>query len=312
MRNQKYLLVIVGPTAVGKTELCLKLAKKFNSEIISCDSRQFYREMNLGTAKPSQEELDQVPHHLIDSHSIFEEYDVKQYESDVLAILDKLYQKSNMVLLTGGSGMYADIITQGMDSIPDISPEIREEVIRLYQQNGLEWLQNQVSIHDPIYFAQVDRQNPQRLMRALEVCLGTQQPYSNFRQKKKVERPFVSIKIGLDRDREELYKRIDDRMDQMIEKGLFEEAESLFPYRNLNALQTVGYTEIFDFMEGVYDRVEAIRLLKRNSRRYAKRQMTWFRKDPEIQWFHPDQFNQIIDFISAQMALNPPNAATQL
>lgn len=306
------MLVIVGPTAVGKTELCLKLAKKFNSEIISCDSRQFYREMNLGTAKPSQEELDQVPHHLIDSHSIFEEYDVKQYESDVLAILDKLYQKSNMVLLTGGSGMYADIITQGMDSIPDISPKIREEVIRLYQQNGLEWLQNQVSIHDPIYFAQVDRQNPQRLMRALEVCLGTQQPYSNFRQKKKVERPFVSIKIGLDRDREELYQRIDDRMDQMIEKGLFEEAESLFPYRNLNALQTVGYTEIFDFMEGVYDRVEAIRLLKRNSRRYAKRQMTWFRKDPEIQWFHPDQFNQIIDFISAQMALNPPNAATQL
>ena len=268
--------------------------------------------MNLGTAKPSQEELDQVPHHLIDSHSIFEEYDVKQYESDVLGILDKLYQKSNMVLLTGGSGMYADIITQGMDSIPDISPEIREEVIRLYQQNGLEWLQNQVLIHDPIYFAQVDRQNPQRLMRALEVCLGTQQPYSNFRQKKKVERPFVSIKIGLDRDREELYQRIDDRMDQMIEKGLFEEAESLFPYRNLNALQTVGYTEIFDFMEGVYDRVEAIRLLKRNSRRYAKRQMTWFRKDPEIQWFHPDQFNQIIDFISAQMALNPPNAATQL
>ncbi|WP_067548502.1 tRNA (adenosine(37)-N6)-dimethylallyltransferase MiaA [Algoriphagus sanaruensis] len=312
MRNQKYLLVIVGPTAVGKTELCLKLAKKFNSEIISCDSRQFYREMNLGTAKPSHEELDQVPHHLIDSHSIFEEYDVKQYESDVLAILDKLYQKSNMVLLTGGSGMYADIITQGMDSIPDISPEIREEVIRLYQQNGLEWLQNQVSIHDPIYFDQVDRQNPQRLMRALEVCLGTQQPYSNFRQKKKVERPFVSIKIGLDRDREELYQRIDDRMDQMIEKGLFEEAESLFPYRNLNALQTVGYTEIFDFMEGVYDRVEAIRLLKRNSRRYAKRQMTWFRKDPEIQWFHPDQFNQIIDFISAQIALNPPNAATQL
>lgn len=306
------MLVIVGPTAVGKTELCLKLAKKFNSEIISCDSRQFYREMNLGTAKPSQEELDQVPHHLIDSHSIFEEYDVKQYESDVLAILDKLYQKSNMVLLTGGSGMYADIITQGMDSIPDISPKIREEVIRLYQQNGLEWLQNQVSIHDPIYFAQVDRQNPQRLMRALEVCLGTQQPYSNFRQKKKVERPFVSIKIGLDRDREELYQRIEDRMDQMIEKGLFEEAESLFPYRNLNALQTVGYTEIFDFMEGVYDRVEAIRLLKRNSRRYAKRQMTWFRKDPEIQWFHPDQFNQIIDFISAQMALNPPNAATQL
>lgn len=306
------MLVIVGPTAVGKTELCLKLAKKFNSEIISCDSRQFYREMNLGTAKPSQEELDQVPHHLIDSHSIFEEYDVKQYESDVLAILDKLYQKSNVVLLTGGSGMYADIITQGMDSIPDISSEIREEVIRLYQQNGLEWLQNQVSIHDPIYFAQVDRQNPQRLMRALEVCLGTQQPYSNFRQKKKVERPFVSIKIGLDRDREELYQRIDDRMDQMIEKGLFEEAESLFPYRNLNALQTVGYTEIFDFMEGVYDRVEAIRLLKRNSRRYAKRQMTWFRKDPEIQWFHPDQFNQIIDFISAQMALNPPNAATQL
>lgn len=306
------MLVIVGPTAVGKTELCLKLAKKFNSEIISCDSRQFYREMNLGTAKPSQEELDQVPHHLIDSHSIFEEYDVKQYESDVLAILDKLYQKSNVVLLTGGSGMYADIITQGMDSIPDISSEIREEVIRLYQQNGLEWLQNQVSIHDPIYFAQVDRQNPQRLMRALEVCLGTQQPYSNFRQKKKVERSFVSIKIGLDRDREELYQRIDDRMDQMIEKGLFEEAESLFPYRNLNALQTVGYTEIFDFMEGVYDRVEAIRLLKRNSRRYAKRQMTWFRKDPEIQWFHPDQFNQIIDFISAQMALNPPNAATQL
>jgi tRNA dimethylallyltransferase len=301
LTGEKKLILIVGPTAVGKTELCLTLAKRFDTEIVSCDSRQFYREMHLGTAKPSSEELAQVRHHLIDSLSIEEEYDVKRFEKDALAILDEIFQRKSVAVMTGGSGLFADAITKGFDDIPEIDPQIRSRVIADFEEKGLEWLQGQIATVDPEYYEQVDRQNPQRLMRALEVSLGTGLKFSSFRIKAKVSRPFEVIKIGLERERDELYQRIDWRMDQMIDAGLFEEAASLFDRRHLNAMQTVGYSEIFGFLEGNYDRDEAIRLLKRNSRRYAKRQLTWFRRDPEIRWFHPDQTEEIIEWVENQM-----------
>ncbi|SIN69339.1 tRNA dimethylallyltransferase [Algoriphagus halophilus] len=302
MATQNYLILIVGPTAVGKTELCLNLAKKFNSEIISCDSRQFYKETNLGTAKPSKNELEQVPHHFINSLSVETSYDVKMFEKDAINLIEKLFFKHQFLILTGGSGLFADAVINGLDEMPEIDPEFRKEVIAEFEEKGLEFLQNEVEKNDPEYFQQVDINNPQRLMRAIEVFRGTGKPFSTFRVKKKAERNFKTIKIGLTRDREELYKRIDDRMDLMIEAGLFEEAASLFDKRHLNALQTVGYSEIFGFLEGKYDKEEAIRLLKRNSRRYAKRQLTWFRRDSEITWFHPSEESNIISYINSQIA----------
>lgn len=296
------MILVVGPTAVGKTELCLNLAKKFNSEIISCDSRQFYKETNLGTAKPSISELEQVPHHFINSLSVETSYDVKMFEKDAINLIEKLFFKHQFLILTGGSGLFADAVINGLDEMPEIDPEVRKEVIAEFEEKGLEFLQNEVEKNDPEYFQQVDINNPQRLMRAIEVFRGTGKPFSTFRVKKKAERNFKTIKIGLTRDREELYKRIDDRMDLMIEAGLFEEAASLFDKRHLNALQTVGYSEIFGFLEGKYDKKEAIRLLKRNSRRYAKRQLTWFRRDSEITWFHPSEESNIIAYINAQIA----------
>ena len=310
--DPKYLILVVGPTAVGKSDLCLNLAKKFETEILSCDSRQFYREMNLGTAKPSPEELAEVPHHFINTLSIVDSYDVRKYEAEALQLLDRLFKTKQVVLMTGGTGLFASAIANGLDEIPDVSPEIRVDLIQELEEKGLAWLQAAVEEVDPEFYAQVDRSNPQRLMRALEIWRGTGLKFSFFRIKNKVQRPFEIVKIGLDRPREELYQRIDQRMELMLDRGLFKEAESLFGRRNLNALQTLGYTEIFDFLEGKYDEKEMIRLLKRNSRRYAKRQLTWFRKDPLIRWFHPDQEQEILGYLNDQIALNPPKAATQL
>ena len=301
MAAQNYLILIVGPTAVGKTDLCINLAKKFNTEIISCDSRQFYREMNLGTAKPTKQELEQVPHHFINSLSIEDSYDVKMFEKDAIELLEELFRKHQLVIMTGGSGLFADAVVDGLDEMPALEPSIREGVIQDYEAKGLEFLQEEVKRNDPEYFDKVDQNNPQRLMRALEIFRGTGKPFSSFRVKSKIERAFKTLKIGLERDREELYSRIDFRMDQMIEAGLFDEADALFGKRHLNALQTVGYSEIFGFMEGKYDKEEAIRLLKRNSRRYAKRQLTWFRRDPEITWFHPQEEKKIIQWVSDQI-----------
>lgn len=310
--DPSYLILVVGPTAVGKTDLCLNLAKKFQTEILSCDSRQFYREMNRGTAKPTAEELAKVPHHFINNLSITDSYDVRKYEEEALDVLEGLFQKHRVVLMTGGTGLFSDVVVNGMDAIPEVSPEIRTEIIEEYQSKGLTWLQDAVEEVDPEFFAQVDRSNPQRLMRALEIWRGTGLKFSSFRTRKKIKRPFEVIKIGLDRPREELYQRIDFRMEKMLSEGLFEEAESLFEKRGLNALQTLGYTEIFDFLEGKYDKEELIRLLKRNSRRYAKRQLTWFRRDSLIHWFHPSEHEKILAFLDDQIALNPPKVATQL
>ena len=301
MLNRRFLILVLGPTAVGKTDLCINLANFFNTEIISCDSRQFYREMNLGTAKPSKEELDLVPHHFINSLSIDQSYDVRRFEEDALKLLDKLFEKHQTVIMTGGSGLFADVVVDGLDEMPEIEPHFREEIVREYEEKGLAFLQSEVARLDPEYFDQVDRQNPQRLMRALEVCRGTGKPFSSFRVKMKRKRNFQTIKIGLDRDRAELYQRIDQRMDQMIAAGLFDEADALFGKRHLNALQTVGYSEIFGFLERKYDKEEAVQLLKRNSRRYAKRQLTWFKRDESITWFHPDQSQEIIKFLQDQM-----------
>ncbi len=301
MQKNSYLILIVGPTGVGKTDLSLKLAKKFKTEILSCDSRQFYREMNLGTAKPNNDELAQVTHHFINSRSIEDDYDVRKFELEALSLLEKLFLTHQAVLMTGGSGLFADAATKGLDELPDVDSSFRQQIIQEYEQHGLEYLQKEIRKHDPEYYALVDLQNPQRLMRGLEIWRGTGRKFSSFRKKAPKSRPFKVIKIGLERDRAELYRRIDQRMDQMIIAGLFDEADALFGKRNLNALQTVGYSEIFGFLEGKYDREEAIRLLKRNSRRYAKRQLTWFKKDPEIQWFHPDQNEEILHEILSHM-----------
>jgi tRNA dimethylallyltransferase len=298
--SNKKLIVVVGPTAVGKTAVAIQLAQHFQTEIISADSRQFYREMTIGTAKPLPEELARVTHHFIDSHSINAQYDAASYAEDALARVYKLFEMHDYVIVCGGSGLYVKALLEGFDDIPETPQAIREAISKQYKVSGLTWLQHEMKRLDPDYFERVDPQNPARLMRALEVVVATGRSIGSFQKKQKRELPFNVIKIGLELDREALYSRIDKRMDNMIEAGLFDEAEKLYPYRQHNALQTVGYQEIFDFMEGKYDKTEAIRLLKRNSRRYAKRQLTWFKRDGGIAWFLNAEVNLLIGFVNAQ------------
>jgi tRNA dimethylallyltransferase len=298
--ESRFLIVVVGPTAVGKTDLCVRLAQHFHTEIISADSRQFYKEMSVGTAKPTPKEQQGIPHHFVDSHHITETYSAGAFEQDTLLLLEKLFEQHQTVILTGGSGLYVRAITDGMDEMPETDPAIRDMLTARLQQEGLAPLLGQLQQLDPTYATQVDQANPQRIVRALEVCLSSGQPYSSFRKAGAQERPFRIIKIGLNRDRAELYGRIDQRMDQMLAQGLLEEVKGLYPYRAHNALQTVGYKEIFDYMEGKYDWDEAVRLLKRNSRRYAKRQLTWFHKHHDYTWFHPSDWEGIVGFIQQE------------
>ncbi len=296
-------MILAGPTAVGKTSLSIHFAKRFQTEIISADSRQFYREMEIGTAKPTTEEMDGVPHHFINSLSIHDDYNVGKFEKDALNLLDNLFKIHDVVLVVGGSGLYVKALCEGIDDMPEIPAEIREKLNLEYEKNGIEYLQKELAQSDPKYFEIVDQQNPQRLIRALELFRATGKNMSFYRaQEKQIERPFNILKIGLERPREELYERINLRMDQMIQEGLFEEAEKLYPFKHLNALQTVGYSEIFDYLDGEYDREEAIRLLKRNSRRYAKRQMTWFKRDEEFVWFSAENKDEVVDYLESKIS----------
>lgn len=296
-KEKPLLVTIVGPTAVGKTSVGIQLAKHFQTEVISADSRQFYREMQIGTAKPSNTELNAVKHHFINNLSINDDYSVGDFEKEALETLNELFEQKDLVVMVGGSGLFVDAVCYGMDELPKVAPSFREELNLSYQQNGIEILQEELSRLDPEYFQIVDRQNPQRLIRALEVISATGKTFTSFRVQRPKQRPFTCLKIGLELPRTSVYERIDRRMDQMIDEGLFTEAEELFPQRHLNALQTVGYQEIFGFLNGNYDKEEAIRLLKRNSRRYAKRQLTWFKKDESTHWFNPSELANIIAYI---------------
>jgi len=295
--NKKYLIVVGGPTASGKTGLGIRLAKHFDTEILSADSRQFYREMSIGTAKPTPEELAQAKHHFIDNLSIHDTYSVGDYEREAMVLLEKLFEKNDVVVMVGGSGFFIRAVCEGLDKFPKIPADIRGELNQLFENEGIASLQTELQQLDPEYYAQVDTQNPKRLLRALEVCRATGQPFSHFHNKEKPPRLFVPIYIGLDWDREILYERINKRVDAMIDKGLEEEARDLHELQHLTALQTVGYQEWFDFFDGKIDREEAIRLVKRNSRRYAKRQLTWFRKVEEMKWFDTGDFKGIIRFL---------------
>lgn len=301
MDKPKYLIAIVGPTASGKTALSVKLAKIFNTEIISADSRQIYKELSIGTAKPTKEEMGGVRHHFVNSHTIEEDYSIGKYEKEALEVLNTIFKEKDIAILTGGSGLYVKVVCEGMDEVPDSDPEIREELNQKYREEGLELLLTELEKIDPEYYEQVDKSNPQRVIRGIEVFWSTGTPFSQFRTGEKKERPFNVLKIGMLWDRKELYNRIDERMDQMIQAGLFQEVESLRQFNDKNALQTVGYKEVFDYLEGKYDKEECIRLLKRNSRRYAKRQMTWFNKDKEIIWVNYKEQEKIVELIREEL-----------
>jgi tRNA dimethylallyltransferase len=301
MKN--FLVVLLGPTGVGKTDISIDIATHFNCEIISGDSRQFFREMEIGTAVPTSLQLRKIKHHFIRFLSVKDYYSSSLFERDVLELLPSLFFKNQIVLLSGGSGMYIDGVCNGIDDIPDVNSLIREKYISKYNEEGIEGLRVALKILDPEHYARVDLKNHKRIMRALEICETSGQPYSSFLKKQKRERDFGIIKIGLERTRHELYQRINGRVDDMINKGLEGEARSLQEWRNLNALNSVGYREFFDYFDGKISYDVAVELIKRNSRRYAKRQITWWGKDKDIKWFNPDEVRNIISYIES--SINP-------
>jgi tRNA dimethylallyltransferase len=284
------LIVITGPTAVGKTSVAIEVAKSLRTEIISCDSRQMYREMRIGTAVPTAEELAEVPHHFIDNLSIHDYYNVSMFEQECLQLLDKLFVKHPTVVMTGGSGLYIDALCKGIDDFPTVDPEIRQMVTNRFKTEGIEYLRRQLKMLDPEHYAKVDLRNHKRIMKAIEVSLQTGKPYSSFLIAQERKRPFEIEKIVLNRPREELFDRINHRTTLMMKEGLLEEAEALYTYRNLNALNTVGYKELFAYMDGQFDLNTAVELIRRNTRRYAKRQLTWFARDKEMIWRKPEEY----------------------
>lgn len=299
--KNKYVITVVGPTAVGKTALAIALAKRYHTCVVSADSRQIYKELSIGTAKASVEEQDGIQHYFVDSLSIEEPFNAGMFEREGLELLDVLFKTHDVVILCGGTGLYVKALLEGMDALPETDPDLRAALNAEFEQKGLEVMQEELKQIDPVTYNQIDLKNPLRVFRAIEVFRQTGERLSAFKTGDKKQRPFQTIKIGLTMDREELYERIDRRMDLMLQAGLEAEALNYIQYRANNALQTVGYSEIYGHADGLYDREEMIRLLKRNSRRYAKRQLTWFTKDPEIKWFHPAQVGEIAAFIEAQL-----------
>lgn len=293
----KRLVVIVGPTGCGKTALSIRLAEHYRAPIISTDSRQFYRGLAIGTAQPTAEELARAEHHFIADHDLTDEINCGRYEVMALERLDRLFAEHDTVIAVGGSGLYVRALCEGMDDLPEADGLLRRRLTERLEREGVAALFAELQVHDPDYAAVVDRQNPARVMRALEVCLQTGVPYSSLRRGERHERPFRIVKIGVDLPREELYRRIDRRVEQMMTEGLEAEARRVYPYRRLNSLQTVGYKELFAYFDGAISREEAVALIQRNTRRYAKRQLTWFRRDAEVRWFRPDADQQIIPAI---------------
>ena len=306
----KILIIISGPTAVGKTAVAVAVARHFGSEIVSADSRQIYREMRIGTAVPSPQELAAVKHHFIQTKSISDYYNAFMYETEVLDLLPQLFRRMNPVVMAGGSGLYIDAVCYGIDDIPTVDPAVRQQMKEFYEREGLEGLQRRLREVDPDYYTQVDLHNPKRLLKALEISVQSGRPYSSFLTRTRKERPFRILKAGLDLPREELYDRINRRVLQMMEEGLVEEARTLLPHRRVNALNTVGYKEIFEHLEGKLTLDEAVERIQANTRKYARKQLTWFRKDPEIRWFRPEESGKIIEWIEKELpppSLPPPH-----
>lgn len=297
----KTLIVIAGPTGSGKTDLSIQIALHYHAPIISTDSRQFYRGIPIGTAQPDAEQLQAVEHHFIASHDLTQDFNCGAYEQEALTRLEKLFAQHDYVVAVGGSGLYIKALCEGMDDLPDVDPALRTQLADEMKQLGTDAMAERLRELDPAFYEVVDRKNPARILRALEVCIGTGMTYSSLRTGEKKERPFRIIKIATDMDRAVLYERIDRRVDIMVEQGLEQEARSVYHLRELNSLQTVGYREMFDYFDGTISREEAIELIKRNSRRYAKRQLTWLRRDTEFAWFHPQEKAKIIEYIDAKV-----------
>jgi tRNA dimethylallyltransferase len=299
---QKYLIVLTGPTGIGKSGIGVKLAQHFGTEIVSSDSRQIYKELSIGTAVPGVDELAAAKHYFIQTHSVIENYNASRYENDALNIINSLFENHNLVLLVGGSMLYIDAVCKGIDIMPDADPEIRKSLKNKLKTEGLESLRFQLKKLDPDYYDSVDLKNPNRIIHALEICIMTGKPYSSFRSNPKKERPFSIIKIGLNCEREKLHHKINTRVEKMIDAGLEEEARKFYHLKHLNSLNTVGYREFFSYFEGDITRETAIELIKRNSRRYARKQLTWFRNDNEMNWFEPEQIDDIIAFIEYRIS----------
>ncbi len=303
------LIVITGPTAVGKTALTIELAKHYGTPVINADSRQIYREMKIGTASPTEQQLQEVKHYFVGTKSIQDYYNASMYEQDVLQLLQQMARpssdqpslRSQVSLLSGGSMMYIDAVCNGIDDIPTVRDDIREEMKKRYATEGLESLCEDLKRLDPEHYNIVDRQNHRRVIHALEICYQTGQTYTSFRTQQKKQRPFHMIKIGLNRERDDLYNRINTRVDQMMSDGMLEEAKGLYDQRHLNALNTVGYKEIYDYMDGRWTLEEAVARIKGNTRRYARKQLTWYKRDPQVKWFHPDQQEDILNYIGQQI-----------
>jgi tRNA dimethylallyltransferase len=302
--NTKTVVIIAGPTAAGKTRVAIELAKHFSTEIISADSRQCFKELNIGVARPSEKELAEVPHHFIASHSIHDEMNAVVFEAYAVQKINELFKKHDVVIIVGGTGLYIKVFCEGLDNIPAIDTSVRKGIIDKYEKLGMEWLQKEVQLKDPAFYAVGEIQNPQRLMRALEVKNATGKSITEFQKGNKTARDFNIIRVGIAPSKEKLHRNINVRVDKMIEAGQVKEVENLLPYKNLTALQTVGYTEIFDYLENKISLPGAVEKIKISTRQYAKRQMTWFKKDPAIQWFNPDEINSIVIKLSKSIDLS--------